>query len=89
MKIVIIRFVDADANAVLIEDAEFFGNRHEDAAFRRRRRRSTGVNETNKSIKKIDADAASGSCVNQTNSTYYVPKLGKKHICIKHITLAP
>ena len=42
IKIVVVRFVDADA--------EFFGDRREDAAFRRRR--STGVNETNKSLLK-------------------------------------
>ena len=48
IKIVVVRFVDADA--VLIADANFFGNRREDAAFRRRR--STGVNETNKSLLK-------------------------------------
>ena len=41
IKIVIVRFVDADA--VLIADADFFGG-----AFRRRR--STGVNETKKSL---------------------------------------
>ena len=52
---------------VLIVDADFFGDRCEDAASRR----STGVNETNKSLlKKIDADAAACSCVNQMNSTY-------------------
>ena len=35
---------------VLIADADFFGDRHEDAAFRRRR--ITSVNETNKSLLK-------------------------------------
>lgn len=44
MKIVVVRFVDAEA--VLI--ADFFGDQREEAAFRRRR--STGVNETNKSL---------------------------------------
>ena len=50
MKIVVVRFVDADADTVLITDANFFGDRREDAAFRRRR--STGVNEKNKSLLK-------------------------------------
>ena len=48
--IVVVRFVDADADTVLITDANFFGDRRKDAAFRRRR--STGVNETNKSLLK-------------------------------------
>ena len=56
IKIVVVRFVDADADAdtdadaVLIADADFFGDRREDTAFRRRR--STGVNETNKNLLK-------------------------------------
>ena len=37
---------------VLIADADFFGDRREDAAFRCRRRRSTCVDETNKSLSK-------------------------------------
>ena len=44
IKIVVVRFVDADA--VLI--ADFFGDRRENAAFRR----STGINEKNKSLLK-------------------------------------
>ena len=52
MKIVVVRFVDA--NAVLIADADFFGDRREDAAFRRH---STNVNKTNKSLlKKLTLD---------------------------------
>ena len=52
IKIVVVRFVDAkaDADAVLISDADVFGDRREDASFKRRR--STGVNETNKNLLK-------------------------------------
>ena len=64
MKIVVVRFVDADADgdAVLIADADFFGDRRKDVALNADAI-SASMNEQ-EFIKKIDANAAAGNCVN-------------------------
>lgn len=52
MKIVVVRFVDANTDTVLIADVNFFDDQREDVAFRCRHRHSTDVNETYKNLLK-------------------------------------